>query len=321
MSDVENDLGPGQGKEAKMLVRWVLTLVPTGIRQSFGHRYGWVAPAVLPLFLLTIFPLLFLIYLSFHEWSLNISTRRNFVGLESYARVLADGAFFESLIVTVVFTVSSVLPGMVLGTAVALFIHSRLTDGWRAFFQSFLLLPMMMSYIAIGLLWRYMWDGSIGFINYLFQSVGLQAQGWLGDPMMATFTVVTADIWQWTPFVILVVLGGLEGLPREPFEAAQMAGATAWQTFRHITLPLLKPVLIVVLLFRTADAFRIFDKIWIMTRGGPGNASMSLSVLIYQESFQAGRFGTAAVMSIFMLVVISTIALMIIRQAQKMEAI
>jgi multiple sugar transport system permease protein len=166
-----------------------------------------------------------------------------------------------------------------------------------------------------------MWNGSIGFINYLFQSVGLSAQGWLGDPTMAIFTVVVADIWQWTPFVILVVLAGLEGLPREPFEAAKMAGASPRQTFQYITLPLLKPVLIVVLLFRIADAFRIFDKIWIMTGGGPGTASSSLSVLIYKESFQSGRFGTAAVMSIFMLVVISIIALVIIRQAQQMEAI
>jgi multiple sugar transport system permease protein len=307
--------------ESKMLIRRGRLLVPPGVRQRLCHRYGWVAPAVLTLFTLTIFPLLFLIYLSFHQWSLNIAARRNFVGLESYARVLTDGAFLDSLIVTLVFTVSSVLPEMILGTAIAMFIKGRLPDRWRSFFQSVLLLPMMMSYIAIGLLWRYMWDGSIGFINYLFQSVGLPPQGWLGDPTMAIFTVAIADIWQWTPFVILVVLSGLEGLPREPFEAAEMAGASTWQTFRYITLPLLKPVLIVVLLFRIADAFRIFDKIWIMTRGGPGNASESLSVLIYQESFQSGRFGTAAVMSIFMLVIISVIALVIIRQAQKMEAI
>lgn len=138
---------------------------------------------------------------------------------------------------------------------------------------------------------------------------------------MAIATVVVADIWQWTPFVILVVLAGLEGLPEEPFEAARMDGATTLQMYRYITLPLLKPVLIVVLLFRTADAFRIFDKIWIMTRGGPGDSSMSLSVLIYRESFQSGQFGTAAVMSILMLVVISIIALTIIKRARKMGAI
>lgn len=321
MSEADAATPGEQTPESNKLVRRVRLLVPAGIRERIGHRYGWVAPAVLTLFSLTIFPLLFLIYLSFHQWSLNIAARRNFAGLESYVRVLTDGAFLESLVVTLIFTISSVVPEMILGTAIALFVHNRLPAGWRSFFQSVLLLPMMMSYIAIGLLWRYMWNGSIGFINFLFESVGLPTQGWLGDPTMAIFTVVIADIWQWTPFVILVVLAGLEGLPREPFEAAEMAGASAWQTFRHITLPLLKPVLVVVLLFRVADAFRIFDKIWIMTRGGPGNASTSLSVLIYEESFQSGRFGTAAVMSIFMLVVISIIALVIIRRAQRMEAI
>lgn len=321
MSEADATVAGGQQSTSNKLIRRIRLLVPASIRRRLGHRWGWVAPGVLPLVSLTLFPLLFLIYLSFHQWSLNIATRRNFVGLQSYARVLTDGAFLESLVATLIFTISSVLPEMVLGTAIALFIHNRLPEGWRSFFQSVLLLPMMMSYIAIGLLWRYLWNGSIGFINFLFESLGLPAQGWLGDPTMAIFTVVIADIWQWTPFVILVVIAGLEGLPREPFEAAEMAGASAWQTLRYITLPLLKPVLIVVLLFRVADAFRIFDKIWIMTRGGPGNASTSLSVLIYEESFQSGRFGTAAVMSIFMLVVISIIALVIIRRAQKMEAI
>lgn len=321
MSEIETGVGRERQTESNFVVRRVRMLVPAPVRRRLGHRYGWVAPAVFSLFALTIFPLLFLLYLSVHRWSLNIATRRGFVGMENYVGILTDGAFLESLLVTLIFTVSSVLPEMVLGTVVALFIHKRLPDAWRSFFQSILLLPMMMSYIAIGLLWRYLWGGSIGFINYLFQSVGLPTQGWLGDPTMAIFTVVIADIWQWTPFVILVVLAGLEGLPREPFEAAEMAGASTVQMFRYVTLPLLKPVLIVVLLFRTADAFRIFDKIWIMTRGGPGNASMSLSVLIYQESFQSGRFGTAAVMSIFMLAIISVIALVIIRQAQKLEAI
>ena len=321
MSEQEANVASGSRERSHLLVRRVRTLVPKPVRRVLGHRYVWVAPAVLALFSLTVFPLLFLGYLSFHEWSLNIASRRNFVGLESYVEVLTSGEFIDSLVVTVLFTIASVLPEMILGTAIALFIHTRLPDKLRAFLQSVLLLPMMMSYIAVGLLWRYLWDGSIGFINYLFQSVGLPAQGWLGDPTMAIVTVVIADIWQWTPFVILVVLAGLEGLPSEPFEAAKMAGASPLQTFRHITLPLLKPVLIVVLLFRIADAFRIFDKIWIMTRGGPGDASMSLSVLIYRESFQSGQFGTAAVMSIFMLVVISIIALTIIKQARKMGAI
>lgn len=307
--------------ESPLLLRRVRTLVPGPVRQRLNHRYSWVSPAVLILFALTVFPLLFLVYLSFHEWSLVIASRRNFVGLKNFVDIVEGGAFLNSLWVTAVFTAVAVPSEMVLGTGIALFIYHRLPDRWRSAFQTVFLLPMMMSYIAVGLLWRFLWNGPIGFINYLFESVGLPTQGWLGDPTMSLFTVIVADIWQWTPFVILVVLAGLEGLPEEPFEAAKIDGASTLQTFRYITLPLLEPILIVVLLFRTADAFRIFDKIFIMTRGGPGDASMTLSMLIYRRSFKDGSFGEAAVMSIFMLAIISVVALVIIRRARKMGAI
>lgn len=315
------DTARTQGTESPLLLRRVRYLIPESARRGLDHRYSWVAPAVLILFALTIFPLLFLVYLSFHEWSLVIASRRNFVGLENFVGVVQQGAFLNSLWVTAVFTAVAVPTEMVLGTGLALFIYHRLPDRWRSTFQTIFLLPMMMSYIAVGLLWRFLWNGSIGFVNYLFESVGLPTQGWLGDPTMALFTVIVADVWQWTPFVILVVLAGLEGLPEEPFEAAKMDGASTLQTFRYITLPLLKPILIVVLLFRTADAFRIFDKVFIMTRGGPGDASMTLSMLIYRRSFKDGSFGEAAVMSIFMLAVISVVALVIIKRARKMGAI
>lgn len=303
------------------MVRRLRSILPKQVRQLLGHRYSWVSPTFLLLFSLTIFPLLFLLFLSVHEWSLVIASRRNFVGLDNFVSVVQSGAFLNSLLVTALFTGIAVPTQMALGTAIALFIYHRLPDRWRSLFQTVFLLPMMMSYIAIGLLWRFMWNGSIGIVNYFFGLVGLPAQGWLGNPTMAIVTVIVADVWQWTPFVILVVLAGLEGLPEEPFEAARMDGASALQTFRYITLPLLKPIFIVVVLFRTADAFRVFDKVFIMTRGGPGSASMTLSVLIYRESFKNGNFGTAAVMSVFMLAVISVVALLIIKRARSMGAI
>lgn len=317
----QHDASVTSNERSSLLVRRVRTLIPDQFRQPLGHRYSWVAPTFLLLFSLTIFPLLFLVFLSFHEWSLVIASRRGFVGLANFVSVIQSGAFLNSLFVTAVFTAIAVPAQMILGTAIALFIYHRLPDRWRSLFQTVFLLPMMMSYIAIGLLWRFMWNGSIGIINYFFELVGLPTQGWLGDPVMAIVTIIVADIWQWTPFVILVVLAGLEGLPEEPFEAAKMDGASPLQMTRYITLPLLKPIFIVVLLFRTADAFRIFDKVFIMTRGGPGNASMTLSVLIYRESFKNGNFGTAAVMSVFMLAVISVIALVIIKRARSMGAI
>lgn len=316
-----SDVTAAQDADSHLLIRRTRRALPNRVREFLGHRYSWVAPTFLLLFSLTVFPLLFLLYLSVHDWSLFLAARRGFVGLENYVTVIKEGAFLHSLWVTSVFTVVAVGTELVFGTAIALFVYHRLPDRWRSMFQTAFLLPMMMSYIAVGLLWRYLWNGSIGLVNYFFGLVGLPAQGWLGDPTMAIFTVIVADIWQWTPFVILVVLAGLEGLPEAPFEAARMDGASTFEMFRYVTLPLLKPIFVVILLFRTADAFRIFDKVYIMTSGGPGDASMTLSMLIYRRSFKSGNFGEAAVISVFMLVVISAVAFVIIRRARDMGAI
>jgi multiple sugar transport system permease protein len=312
---------PTQSESRAYTVRRVREALPGRIRSVLSHRYAWVTPAIGLLLSLTLFPFLYLVYLSFHRWSLNIAAQRSFIGLENYATVLQGAAFGNALANTVLFVVVSVALEMVVGVTIALFLHFRIPERWRSVLQTMFLLPMMMAYIVVGLLWRFLWNGSLGLINFFLQTAGLPAQNWLGNPQWVLGTIIVADIWQWTPFVVLVVLAGLQGLPKDELEAALLDGASFLQRFRYIMLPNLKPILFVTMMFRAADAYRIFDKVWTMTQGGPGNSSMVLSVLIYFQSFRDGNFGIAAAMSVAMLAVISVAATLMIKRARSTGAI
>ena len=307
--------------QSHLLVRRIRVAIPDLVLDLLSNRYVWVVPVLLTLVGLTIFPFVYLVYLSTHEWSLLLETQRFFIGLDNYRNLFGNGSFHVALRNTGIFVVLGVGIQMILGTAIAVYIHFRIPERWQGLIQTSLLFPMMISYVAVALLWRFMWSGSLGFINYLAISVGLPPQDWLGDPTMSLVTIIVADIWQWTPFVILVALAGLQGIPRDILEAAKMDGARRFTMFRHIIFPLIKPVLLVVLLFRIADAYRVFDKVFLMTGGGPGESSLVLSLLIYRTSFQNGRFGLAAAMSVIMLIIISIVAFVLVSQARKMEVL
>jgi multiple sugar transport system permease protein len=301
----------------KLLVRRVRERVPPKVWEYLGDRRVWIAPPIGLLLGLTLFPFLFLIYLTFHYYSLSIASQRGWAGLDNYTTILQSGDFYNSLMLTGTFVVTAVTIQLVLGLAIALFLHHRIPERWASFFQTIFLLPMMTAYIAVGLLWRYLFNGSVGFINYLMRTAGLPTYGWTGDPGTALATVIVADVWQWTPFVVLIVLAGLQGLPDSYYEVAELAGANRWQRFRYVTFPLIKPMLFVALIFRVADSYRIFDKVFIMTQGGPSNSSMVLSVYIYIQSFRNGSLGIGATASLLMLAIITVVALTMIRRARR----
>ena len=300
-----------------LLVRRLREVIPPTVRQYLGDRRLWIAPPIGLLLALTIFPFLFMVYLSFHFYSLSIASQRSWAGLSNYQTILASSDFLNALTLTGTFVVTAVSIQLVFGLGIALFLHHRIPDRWSSLFQTMFLLPMMTAYITVGLLWRYMFNGSIGLVNYVFSQIGLPTQGWTGDPVTALATVIVADVWQWTPFVVLIVLAGLQGLPDSYYEVARMAGASRWQRFRYVTFPLIKPMLFVALIFRVADSYRIFDKVFIMTQGGPSNSSMVLSVFIYIQSFRNGSLGLGATASIVMLAIITVVALVLIRQARR----
>lgn len=252
-------------------------------------------PAVLFLALTSLYPLLYTLRLSFFDWYLNRpGMPPQFVGLGSYQATLGDQVFRTSAFNTAIFGVGTVAAEIVLGLGLALAV-AREGMGVRVV-RSILLIPMIMTPVVVGVLWRILLFDE-GLINYLLESVGLPRILWFVDPTWAFVGVMLVDIWQWTPFVLIVMTAAIAALPSEPFRAAQVDGASRWQVFRYLTLPMLLPVLLVTALLRFMDAIKVFDTIYVLTNGGPGYATEMLSSYIYKQGLRYFNIGGAAAAS------------------------
>jgi len=227
-----------------------------------------------------------------------------FVGLENYVRLLRDPDFWNALRNTVVFTAIVVPVELLLGFVVAMALNSERLDLGKSLIRTLLLVPMMFTPVVVGILWRMLYDSEYGLINFLLRVVGASARNWLGSPSTALASVIFADIWQNAPFAMLIFLAGLQSLPREPFEAAQIDGASGIQTLLHLTIPMLKPVLLVVLSIRTIDAFRVFDKVFVLTMGGPGVSSETIALYAYRIAFRAFDIGYGATICVIICVIL-----------------
>lgn len=291
----------------KARCRWLAKL---GSRQK---RYGYVlvAPAVLVLLLLTVYPSLYMLFVSFYDWAIVATIPRRFVGLGQYLWMVRDPDFRGAILVTVIFVMGVVLVEMVGGfiLAMLLFTDSR---GIRRLRFAFLI-PTIIAPVVVGLTWRWMLSADLGVINYLIGLLGISKIGWLAKPMPALLSVMLVDIWQWTPFTMFIMLAGLESLPVEFFEAAYVDGASPWQVVRYIILPMLIPVIIIALMFRTLDAFKTFDIIYIVTRGGPANATNVLSYNIWRKGFFENNLGYAAALSVVMIILATVMTQVYIR--------
>jgi len=262
---------------------------------------------LLPTFFITlavaIVPLLYSIYLSFHRW---IMTRPDlpisFVGLDNWIYIFKDPIFWGSVGRTLTFTVCAVGIEFMLGLVIAMLLNRDFYG--RRVILPLLILPVMVSPIAVGLMWRYMYNGEFGLIAWVLKSLHFKTFSLLSNSSTAMPAILLTDIWHWTPFMFLLLYAGLQSLPRAPFEAAKVDGATKGQVFKWVTLPLLKRVIMVAILLRTIDAFKIMDEIFIMTSGGPGAATETLSILIYRQSFRYFNMGKGAVLAIVSFVVI-----------------
>lgn len=265
-----------------------------------------VAPAVISLALLTIYPFGYMVWISLHEWPIISRQPRTFLGIDQFAYILQTPEFWRSLSVTSTYMAASVSIQMCLGMALALLLA---TPHWTArLFQLPLLIPVFVSPVVVGLIWKFMFGYDLGILNHLLQSVGLPAQNWLGEARMAMVSLILVDVWQWTPFTILILRAGLDSLPTEPFEAAEIDGANGLQRFRYLTLPMMAPVISVTLIFRFLDAFKQFDIVYILTRGGPGDATNVLGYSIWFRGFFANRLGYAAALSLLMVVLMTVAA-------------
>ena len=276
----------------------------TSVRRGRALSDRWfsvllIAPAMAIILAFALFPLAYALDVSFRFADLTGGGVGKFVGLDNYRLVLADSAFWDSAWLTVKFTFFAVALEMGLGIAIAFLIHGA-TIG-KGLIRSLMVLPLATSAAVTGLFWRYLYDTQFGLINYALSLIGLPQPNWLGDINLALWSVIMFDVWQWTPFVALIALAGLQSLPREPFEAAELDGASTWRVLRVLTFPMLKPVLFLVLVLRTIDCLRLYDAVAVLTSGGPGTSTETMTFYLYRTGLKLFRMDYASTMAIFFL--------------------
>jgi multiple sugar transport system permease protein len=257
-------------------------------------------PAIVLLLALTIYPLVTVVYYSFFDYHY-VRGFEGYVGLGNYQRLLGDMFFTVSVRNTLVFALLATVSQLLLGLGFALLFHRPFRG--RQLFVPLMILPMIMSTMVVSAIWRAWFHYDYGFLNNVLRAVGIDRVRWLFDPDIALYSIVLVDVWQWTPMVFLILLAGLQSIPNEYYEAAQIDGATGFQVLVSITVPLIQGHLFLAALLRTVDAFKLFDKVYALTRGGPGISTESVSTYIYREGFRYFNVGTASAASIIMLAV------------------
>jgi len=284
-------------------------------------RIAWllIAPSLLVILGVTLWPIIYTFMLSFYNAPIGIHQARTFVGLGNYLSMLRDPAFWDTVKRTLYFTVVSVTLELILGLAIAQLIHSR-PLGWK-FLRFSLIIPWAVPTIVNGAMWRWIYSADFGALNGILFQLGLIKHyiPWLTFPNQAMNLVIVADMWHTVPFVALILQAALAGLPEELNEAAAVDGANAVQRFWYIRLPLLRPAILVALIIRTVEAFRVFDIVYIITGGGPANHTITISYLTYLFSFPYGKQGTGAALSFLISFFTITMAIFYIRLLYRPE--
>ncbi len=284
-------------------------------RRGALDRHVWifyVAPATLVLVAVTIVPLFYLLYNSLTNYDLRRAyLGRSFTGLANYRTMLSDETFWQSVRVALTVTAGVVIVQLTLGMLLAI-LFSRDFPGKRVV-RSLFLLPLITTQVVVGLTWRMLYNADLGMINYLLGSVGLPTPLWLASTRMALPSVVITDTWHAVPFVTLMFVAGLQGLPTEPQEAAKVDGASYWRRFVDITLPQMRPLIFLALIFRATDAIRMFDLIYVMTSGGPANATQTLNMYAYKVGFQFLNIGYGSALAVVLMLVCVAISFVLVR--------
>ena len=266
---------------------------------------GMVTPAMLIIFGLMLYPLFYTIYLTMVQYNLLSNVSQGFLGLKQYARVLTDDKFWHAMSVTLYFTVVSLGLQLILGFMAALFLNIPFRG--QKLLRALILAPWAVPTVVNAQLWNWILNASYGALNKLLLQLGIIRQPivWLGEPKLALNVIILADTWKMLPLFIIMLLAGLSTIPGTYYEAAKMEGAGFWHTFRKITFPLLKPMLLVILVLRTTHTIRVFDVIYMLTQGGPNNSTMTISYYTYFQTFSLFDFGYGA--TIAMIVAILTV--------------
>lgn len=280
--------------------------------------FPWVlmTPTLIILFAIGVYPFLYAIYIAGQNVILSKPyIPRFFVGLYQYQAVIQDPEFWHALTNTVLFTVEAVFIEFWLGLGLALLFQRSIRGA--SVFRILIMIPMILPPLVAALIWRYLFYPGAGLVTYYASGI-TRALGWgdipfLSDPTIAFHTLVFVDIWEWTPFMFLMMSAGLAQIPRQPYEAAEIDGASSWRVFWTITLPLLRPAILIAVIIRTMDAFRVYELIVIMTRGGPGNATTTLNVYLTKTGLEFFDASKAAALSLIMMLIIIVMSFVFIR--------
>ncbi|MBZ5594008.1 MAG: sugar ABC transporter permease [Acidobacteriia bacterium] len=259
-----------------------------------------IAPTAVFALALTVLPLGYSLVTSLREFPLGHAPV--FVGLQNYRNLLEDANFRGSLGTTLLFTVAATAVEFVLGLGLALLLKEEFS--FQGIIRSSLIIPMVIAPVVVGIIWRLLYGADVGLFSFAVQALTGKSVSVLSSTTLALPALILVDIWEWTPFMFLILLAGIQSLPQEPFEAARVDGASTWNIFTHLTVPMLKPVIVVALLIRALDAFTVFDQVFVLTQGGPGTATEVATLMIYKTAFRFSQFGYGAAMAIALLVLV-----------------
>jgi multiple sugar transport system permease protein len=285
-------VGSGILKTSRELLFRIVSAVP--------YRWRMMLPLLLLLGAIVAYPLGYSLWLSLRDFEIIRRNDVSFVGVEQYAQLLGDSDYLTAMRNTFVFVTVAVSLELLIGLVLALALRRQRFV--RNLTRSFLLTPMFVTPIAVGLMFRFLLDDQLGVISQLLDKFGISIPFFSAD--LALFSLALIDVWQWTPFMLLLLLAGLESLPEQPFEAARVDGASAWMTFTRVTLPLLRPVIVVAVLIRSLDALKVFEYVFAITQGGPGTATETIQYHVYRVGFQFYRLSEAAAMAWTLMIVV-----------------
>lgn len=269
-----------------------------------GVGFFLVLPTIIILLAIAIFPLVYSLNVSFRDYDIRLHLERYpFIGLANYARMFKDSRFFNSLVNTVLMTVGELSLQFPIGLGLALLFAQEFKG--KKIVLPLIILPMMVTPIVVAYMGRLIFETRSGPVNYMLNIVGIESLQWHASAQTALLTVILIDTWEWTPFVMMILLAGLLALPQEPFESAKVDGASGWQIFKYLTLPLLKPVISLVIILRILDMLRVFDVIYMLTMGGPGTSTENVNLYAYLSAFRYWNIGYASSMAWFLAIVLS----------------
>ncbi|QSZ27107.1 sugar ABC transporter permease [Aceticella autotrophica] len=277
--------------------------------------YWFLLPSIFLLLIFTFYPTIYEIATSFFKIDY-IKNITKFVGLNNYLQGISDPLFIIAVKNTFYFVILAVFSETLLGLILALFFNS-LKSRYEKLLRSIILIPMLLPPITVALTWKMMYDYNYGVINFIVEVFGRKAIEWLNSPKIALFSIILTDIWQWSPFAFLIIFAYLQSLPQDIYESADVDGANYLQKLRYITLPLIKPAIFLVALLRTIDTFRVFDKVYVMTGGGPGNSTETISFYIYRNAFRYFQIGYSSSIAIIMVTIVLLFSMPYIRNLMK----